>query len=645
MVCQLALATRAAVAETIPDQSSKGEDNARLPVSIAVTGPEAPASVVAAGWEAGVPAFGLITMSLLAVGVGVITGFGAWAFRELIGLVHNLFFLRQFSFAYDSSVFTPADPWGPWVILVPAVGAVGVTFIIANFAPEAKGHGVPEVMDAIYYNSGRIRPIVAVAKSLASALAIGSGAAVGREGPIIQIGSALGSTLGQLIRMPSGQRITLVAAGAGAGIAATFNTPIGGVMFAIELMLPEVSVNTFLPVAAATGTATFIGRLVFGPQPAFNVPAIDALPLAHPGLALATLALYVLLGALCGVAGALFIRTLHLAEDLFDKVPGRYTRHVAGMLLVGCLIYALHRSFGHYFVEGVGYSTIQSILNGWGAAAWLLGLLFVAKLFATSTSLGAGSSGGIFSPSLFMGSTLGAAFATLVSLVLPGLGLDVPAFAMVGMGAMVGGATGAAMTAVTMIFEMTLDYHIVLPMILAVAAGLGVRRTLSRENIYTAKLISRGHVIPKALHANMFLVRVAKDVMERDFVLVPAETRLDAFLRLPEHCTGMRHVIITHGEHIMGVVRINAGLRTGIADIETGVTFGDVANHHFTIVRENDVAFDVIVRLWRRGGAMALVVHREAPGFHVPRPADVIGVITKEHVADAVAAGIQAYPR
>jgi CIC family chloride channel protein len=216
---------------------------------------------------------------------------------------------------------------------------------------------------------------------------------------------------------------------------------------------------------------------------------------------------------------------------------------------------------------------------------------------------------------------------------------------MVGMGAMVGGGTGAAMTAVTMIFEMTLDYHIVLPMILAVAAGLGVRRALSFENIYTAKLIARGHAIPKALHANMFLVRAAKDFMERAFVVVAAETRLDAFLRQPENRDGMRHVIITHGDRIMGVVRINAGLRSTQAELETGVTFGDVARRDFTIVRENDVAFDVIVRLWRKGGAMAVVVRQDAPGFHVPRPADLVGVITKEHVADAVAAGIQAYPR
>ncbi len=182
------------------------------------------------------------------------------------------------------------------MILVPVIGGIGVTWIVSNFAPEAKGHGVPEVMDAIYYQRGVIRPVVAVVKSIASALAIGSGAAVGREGPIIQIGSALGSTLGQVIRMRAGQRITLVAAGAGAGIAATFNTPIGGVLFATELMLPEISVNTFLPVAVATGTATFIGRLFFGSEPAFSVPASLASIPNDPSSAL-TLVLYALLGA------------------------------------------------------------------------------------------------------------------------------------------------------------------------------------------------------------------------------------------------------------------------------------------------------------------------------------------------------------
>ncbi len=181
------------------------------------------------------PSISLVSLSLLAVLVGIVTGLGAVLFRDLIGFIHNLFFLGRLSVHYDANVFTPASPWGPLVVLVPIVGAVIVTFLVSNFAPEAKGHGVPEVMDAIYYGSGIIRPAVAVVKSLASAVAIGSGSAVGREGPIIQIGSALGSTLGQLIRMPPGQRIILVAAGAGAGIASTFNTPIGGVISRVQL--------------------------------------------------------------------------------------------------------------------------------------------------------------------------------------------------------------------------------------------------------------------------------------------------------------------------------------------------------------------------------------------------------------------------
>src|SRR5580704_7666839 len=260
----------------------------------------------------------LAQLSLLSLVLGVVTGFGAALFRDLIGLIHNLLFTGHALIHYDANVFTAPAPWGALVILVPVVGAVGVTFLVTNFAPEAKGHGVPEVMDAIYYKSGVIRPVVALVKSLASAIAIGSGSSVGREGPIIQIGSALGSTLGQIVRMPVGQRIALVAAGAGAGIASTFNTPIGGVMFAIELMLPEVSVETFLPVAIATGTATFVGRWFFGDAPAFHVPSIQAMSV-DPS-ALVVLVLFALLGAVTGLAAAGFIRALHLAEDIFEPI-------------------------------------------------------------------------------------------------------------------------------------------------------------------------------------------------------------------------------------------------------------------------------------------------------------------------------------
>ena len=211
----------------------------------------------------------------LSILVGVVAGLGAVAFRALIGLVHNLLFLGKLSSAYDANTHTPPSPWGPFVIFVPVAGALGVAFLVKNFAPEAKGHGVPEVMDAVYHRKGIIRPVVSVVKALASALSIGSGASIGREGPIIQIGSSFGSTLGQLLGLPAWQRITLIAAGAGGGIGATFNTPVGGVLFAVEIILHEVSARTLVPVFTATATATYVGELFFGPHPSFSIPALE----------------------------------------------------------------------------------------------------------------------------------------------------------------------------------------------------------------------------------------------------------------------------------------------------------------------------------------------------------------------------------
>jgi CIC family chloride channel protein len=352
-------------------------------------------------------------------------------------------------------------------------------------------------------------------------------------------------------------------------------------MFAIELLMPELSARTFLPVALATGTATFVGRIFFGIHPAFAIPA--TLLTAEQPATLAALLLFALLGALIGIAGTAFIRGLSLAEDVFEEIKNPYLRSSAGMLILGILIYALMRTAGHYYVEGVGYSTIQAVLNGdmqWPA---LLLLLFAAKLFATSLSLGCGASGGIFSPSLFMGATLGGAFGAAIMAVHPVDGVTTITGAIIGMAAMVGGGTGAAMTAVTMIFEMTRDYDLVMPSIVAVALAIGVRRLLSAENIYTIKLVGRGHFVPKAMHANMFLVRRAGDVMERDVVVMPAEVDLDEFLRQHGARGGFKHVVVARGNHILGVVRINTGIRRGIEAAYSGVTMGAVAQRNFTL--------------------------------------------------------------
>ena len=359
---------------------------------------------------------------------------------------------------YDANAHTLPGPWGPLVILVPVLGAAGVAFLVGSFAPEAKGHGVPEVMDAIYYHKGVVRPVVALIKSLASALSIGSGGSVGREGPIIQIGSSFASTLGQLLRVPVWQRITLIASGAGAGIAATFNTPIGGVLFAVEIMLHEVSARTLVPVVIATvdGGVHRPARLreptvLRHPRPpdALLPPHPPDRPAALPGP-----------GRARGLASAAYIRSLYAFEDFFDnRIPGNYyTRHMLGMSLVGIIMYVLMVTTGHYHVEGVGYATVQDILSG--RLSWFLLALFALKLLTTSLTLGSGASGGVFSPALYLGATLGGVYGLAARQLFPTLAIDPAAFAVAGMAGVVGGSTGAAMAAIVMIFEMTLDYTV-----------------------------------------------------------------------------------------------------------------------------------------------------------------------------------------
>jgi len=358
---------------------------------------------------------------------------------------HNLLFLGKLSSTYNANVHTPPGPWGAFVILVPVVGAAGVAFLVKNFAPEAKRHGDPEVMDAVYDRRGVIRPVVSIVKAIASSISIGSGGSIGREGPIIQIGSSFGSTVAQILNLPAWQRITLIAAGAGGGIGATFNAPVGGVLFAVEIVLHEVSARTLVPVVTATATATYIGEIFFGPHPAFFIPALEAqfFAVAKPVLLIA----YAGLGAIGGVVSALFIWSIYGCEKIFEKhvKGGYYVQHMAGMLVVGTLMYVLMSRFGYYYVEGVGYATIQDVLSGFQHSFYLLLLLFAAKLLATSLTLGSGASGGVFSPALFLGATSGAAWGVGLNHFVPALHISPATFAIAGMGAVVGGSTGAAM--------------------------------------------------------------------------------------------------------------------------------------------------------------------------------------------------------
>jgi chloride channel protein, CIC family len=571
-------------------------------------------------------------MVLSALAVGLIAGFGAVLFRGMIGGFHNVLFLGQLSFDYDANIHTPASPWGVWIIAVPVVGAIGVAFLVKTFAPEAKGHGVPEVMDAIYYQEGKIRTIVAAVKSVASAISIGSGGSVGREGPIIQIGAAFGSTVGQVIAMPVRQRAILIAAGAGGGIAATFNTPIGGILFAVELMLPLVSPLSMLCVALACVTATIIGRSFFGVLASFNVPALALVE--GPGVPLSVFPWFILFGLLIGLMAWVMARGIYWFEDLFDAMPGNYyTRHMAGMLLVGLILYGFMSLsmpwFGqpsHYYVQGVGYATIMDILRGEQTAVGFLLLLCFAKLLVTCVTLGSGASGGVFSPAMFMGAALGGCLGGGLNELFPELQVNPAHFAYAGMAAMVGGTTGAAVTGTVMVFEMTRDYTAILPVILTVVLACAVRQWLSPATIYTLKLLRRGHIVPQGLQAWMGGLR-SKDVMSPDFLLLSEEQAQDDNVVRPALLRGQLVVVMGQDHQVRGVIDVKSQLDT----IERRL--GSPPANYLTV--EPDLRFHEVLRALDEAEVKIALVTRASVS---PGKQEVLGVITERQIAKVACA-------
>ncbi|WP_206098403.1 chloride channel protein [Oleiagrimonas sp. MCCC 1A03011] len=568
-------------------------------------------------------------MALMAVAVGVVAGFGALAFRALIALFHNLFFFGRFSTAFDALKHAEASTWGAWIIAVPIVGALIVTFLVKTFAPEAKGHGVPEVIDAVHFKRGFIRAPVALIKALASSISIGSGGAVGREGPIIQIGATFGSMLARWTRIPEWQRLALIACGGGAGIAATFNTPIGGVLFATEILLVEISARTLIPVMIATGTASLIGRAFFGDHPSFILPP---LVLDHPvlGSGMPALAAYVVLGLLTGVAAMAFTRSIYWFEDLFQRMPGNdYLRHVIGMAIVGVMMYLLLQHAGHYYVEGVGYATIQDILNGGLTAGGLVLLLAVLKLLATSLTLGSGASGGVFSPALFIGATLGAAFAAGLHVLFPGVDISPATTAVIGMACMVGASTGAAVTAVVMIFEMTRDYHAIIPLIISVSVAYSVRRLLMVDTIYTMKLSRRGQRIPVAIQSQLYLARRALEFIRAPFTCLDADATLGMALDLRRGHYRTPRVVLVENGRLVGVVPARI-LRAARRGLERDLPLRDLADTHVAVVQSDIRVFDLIAALRQQQCRNAIMTRDGA----MENAGSVVGVVTWEDLVE-----------
>jgi chloride channel protein, CIC family len=422
---------------------------------------------------------------ITAIVVGLGTGFGAVFFRYLIDAVDWL--------GYNWMPRISDSLGNAYIIFVPALGGLLVGLLVYNFAPEAKGHGVPEVMEAVALRGGRIRPIVAVVKSLASALTIGSGGAAGREGPIVQIGSALGSTIGQMLHLSEDRVRNLVACGAAGGIAATFNAPIAGVFFALEIILGAFSVQYFSTVVISAVVASVIGRVAFGDVPAFLLPS------EYGVNSLWEYAFYPFLGLAAAFFGAFYTHLLYWTEDIFDnlkRLPPWIKPAIGGGLL-GLL------ALSYPPITGVEWDAMPHIFNvgyGWIEAALANDLLLrtalilmVLKLLAVSLTLGSGGSGGVFAPSLFMGAMLGLAFAQIMHDIFPNIITTPGAYALLGMAAVFAATAHAPITAIIILSELTNDHRIILPLMLTViVATLVSRALLKNDSIYTLKLSRRG---------------------------------------------------------------------------------------------------------------------------------------------------------
>ncbi len=466
-------------------------------------------------WLRGTPA-GLIP---LALSVGAGAGLGAVVFRYLI-----LWGTQLFSGHSDYSAAGHAgNHFVPWlgvffVVLAPVLGGLLYGPVVHRFAREARGHGVPEVMLAVAERGGRIAPRVAVVKALASALCIGSGGSVGREGPIVQIGSALGSSLGQLVRLPERRLRLLVACGAAGGISATFNAPIAGVFFALELILADFGVESFGAVVLASVTSAVIGRAVFGDQPFLHLPAFQ---LSSP----AEFGAYAVLGLVAAVVGIGFVKVLYGFEDLADKLwrGPEWLRPAAGGLLLGGLLLALPQMYG------VGYPVLADAIGGRYLVGLLL-LLLAGKVIATSLTIAVGGSGGVFAPSLFVGAMAGTAFGHLAHAAMPGVVGSAGAYGIVGMGAVFAATSRAPITAVLIIFELTGDYSIILPLMTAVVIATALSKKLSGDTIYTLKLRRRGIDLVRGRPASPLETLTVSEAMSPVPIAVTAEASLDEIL-------------------------------------------------------------------------------------------------------------------
>ena len=542
-------------------------------------------------------------VSLLAAGIGVLAALIAFALYSLIGLFTNISYYHVWSFHFRSP---RQSPLGWWMILIPVIGGVLIGFMAKYGSEKIRGHGIPEAMEAVLTTRSRIEAKVAFLKPLSAAIGIGTGGPFGAEGPIIQTGGAFGSLIGQFLSTTAAERKVMLACGGGAGLAATFNAPITGVLLALELLLFEFRTRSFIPVVIASTMAVAIRRLLFGGGAMFEIGNVDYNFL--PGLPY-----YIALGLLCGLAAVAFTRTLERLEDFFDhlKVVPNFLHPAVGALGLGIVGFCFPR------VLGSGYDTIEDILNNHLVLGVVLLVLFL-KAFVVLLSLGSGTSGGTLAPMFMISAAIGSSFAIIVDRIIPRAHLSPEAFAVAAMGALLGASSRATFTFMFCAFETTRDFHAVLPVLLVCVLADLVAFTMLPNSIMTQKFAKRGMPVPGESETEVLKAVRVSELMRKDVHPIPQEmTVADLTARMtrgePAFNLTQGLPIVSADGKLVGVVTQGDLLRALEQGPNGEMTVLDAGSNHPIVGYPDELAHDAMYRMLQHDIGRLPIVSRENP--------------------------------
>ncbi len=540
--------------------------------------------------------FRMLLVSVLAAIIGGLAGIIAYVLYNLIGLFTNLFFYHRWSFAFVSPMDTPLH-W--WIIIIPVLGGVIVGIMAKYGSSKIRGHGIPEAMEAVLLSRSRIEPKVAILKPISAAIAIGTGGPFGAEGPIIQTGGSVGSLIGQVFHTTAAERKVLLACGAAAGMAATFNTPIAAVVLAIELLLFEFKSRSFIPLVIASTIATSVHQVLMGPGQMFKVARVDfGIPQALPW--------YVLLGLLCGIAAVAFSKLLYWVEDQFEKLPVDDMWWPAiGALGLGIIGFFVPR------VLGVGYDTISAILNNSLPLKVLL-LVMIFKALALVVSLGSGTSGGLLAPMFMSSAAMGGVVAILLNST-AGTHLSPGAFALVAMGAVFGAASRATFTFIIFAFEITQDYNSVLPLMLVCVIADGVAMMFTKTSIMTEKLARRGLHIHQDYEPDVLQQVQVAETMSKDLTTVPGDWKVSELAAKMASGNGFKHLglpVVDKDGRLTGIITRGDVLRALELDPAGNMAVREAGSKTLVVTYPDELLYDAAEKMLRNNVGRLPVVLR-----------------------------------